>query len=270
MDDSGAIHRVGDLLDYIRRDTASWGYRSRAGRPWFRGQRDVADAPLPSLFRHPYDEHGMTNMFRNRAAVYGSVPDRTGHTDEWLFLMQHHGAPTRLLDWTESALVGLFFAVFRASRDHPESPEDRTDAGLWMLHPLELNALEDSIGRDEFPNTWANIDGNTVRNNIDRAFWTAGIPSRFPIAVQTTFSRGIMSSQKSCFTVHGSLEQDFESLLSGTRLQRQGYFRKYIIPAGSRDAVEKELDVLGVTNSVVFPDLGGLALELKHRFRTDL
>src|SRR5690606_36926394 len=51
---------------------------------------------------------------------------------EWLFLMQHYGVPTRLLDWTDSPLVALFFAVYNVDRD------DR-DASLWVLLPAALN-----------------------------------------------------------------------------------------------------------------------------------
>ena len=77
-----------------------------------------------------------------------------------------------------------------------------------MLHPIELNALKESISKSEFPNTWANYEGNVVRNNIDSAFWTAGKPTKLPIAIQTTFSKIMMNAQKSYFTVHGYLGHD--------------------------------------------------------------
>jgi hypothetical protein len=108
-----------------------------------------------------------------------------------------------------------------------------------------------------------------VRNNLDHAFWETGKLTKLPIAVQTTFSRPMMSNQKSCFTVHGRKEGDFESLLESTPLVDEGYFKKYVIPSGCCSKIEKELDLYGITYSVVFPDLRGLALELDQRFRMD-
>jgi hypothetical protein len=179
--------------------------------------------------------------------------------------MQHYGAPTRLLDWTESALAGLQFAVYRTNKDEPD---DANDAALWMLHPLELNALEESIGKAEFPNTWSNHPGNiVVRSSIDTPFGSGKPSAKFPIAIQTTFSRQMMSNQKSCFTVHGALEADFEQMFRDTSLVTCGFFRKYLIPSRARQPIEAELDILGMTYSDVFPNLTGLALELKYRFR---
>jgi hypothetical protein len=53
-------------------------------------------------------------------------------TFDWLCLMQHYELPTRLLDWTESPLVGLFFAV-------KDEKYESLDGRLFMLNAKRLN-----------------------------------------------------------------------------------------------------------------------------------
>lgn len=73
-------------------------------------------------------EQSLAKRFKQNA--YLLLSDIPQNEWEWLFVMQHHGVPTRLLDWTESPLVGIYFAV---------NERPRMAGALWALLPLELN-----------------------------------------------------------------------------------------------------------------------------------
>ena len=111
-------HAAKSLSDYtaltmqIRR---TWESRSDVPDPWFRGLCDVRYALQPSWYRlgseaEGVDEYDLLDEFERRAPLL-LERERSGSTWEWYFLMQHYGLPTRLLDWSESSLVGLYFAV---------------------------------------------------------------------------------------------------------------------------------------------------------------
>lgn len=139
------ITSIGELISKVAEDNAEW---DTATFPWFRGEPgQIQDPLLPRLFRQPHNENRLLQHFRMKAPTLGlpNIPTR-GHTDQWLFLAQHVGLPTRLLDWTEGLLMALHFAL------HTREP----GAVVWMLDPVELNrqSSQQPIGDNVFPLTW--------------------------------------------------------------------------------------------------------------------
>ncbi|MFC1636689.1 FRG domain-containing protein [Planctomycetota bacterium] len=77
----------------------------------------------------------LLSEFRRYAEI--KIPNAPGPKEdlEWLQLARHHGLPTRLLDWTKSAAVALYFACY---------DQDKHDGGAFILNPVNLNRLVDS------------------------------------------------------------------------------------------------------------------------------
>jgi len=100
---------------------------------WFRGQADKDWKLESSLSRSAKTleaELALIKRFKQNALTFLT---RRPETDwDWLFLMQHYGVQTRLLDWTESPLVALYFVV-------NETPHHNQDGALWCLLPNALN-----------------------------------------------------------------------------------------------------------------------------------
>jgi len=89
---------------------------------WFRGHAKVYGDLTPKLFRKQwlradFESWLIENFKRGAPALERDIPDYEDHI-EWLFLMQHHGMPTRLLDWTKSILIALYFVVSSHSPFH--------------------------------------------------------------------------------------------------------------------------------------------------------
>jgi hypothetical protein len=256
------VRTVAQLLALVEQHTRTWEQYGNA-RPWFRGQADAGEPLLPSVLRASFDQVRMMLTFRNRASAFAPTPQRA-ELAEWLFLAQHHGLPTRLLDWTESPLLACLFALEETLYLRIPKRYKSADIGIWLLHPIELNAL--SINLPDFPNTFSQ---SAVLENFKFAFGTTGDglpPTALPVAIQTRFLDIRMAGQQSCFTVHGHNRSDFERLFARTEFARKGYFRKYLIPRDLAPKLLTELDRLGVSFSTVYPDLNGLATQLRLRF----
>jgi len=106
---------------------------------WFRGHAQAHWGLTPKLYRDEYkdsDENEIRQEFQIRAQQLlqgGRLPSDKW---EWYFVMQHYGAPTRLLDWTDNALVALYFALHDPTFG---SYEPDTDAAVWVLNSWWLN-----------------------------------------------------------------------------------------------------------------------------------
>jgi hypothetical protein len=96
-------------------------------------------------------EKRMIRQFKRQAHLYLENPPKDDDTIEWLALMQHFGAPTRLLDWTYSFFVALFFAVEKAEKEK-ECAVGAIDM-KWVIDTVESLKEDDfKILRDEDPN----------------------------------------------------------------------------------------------------------------------
>jgi len=243
---------------------------------WWRGHADAVNWILrPSVFRkrlngQPYNENALINNFQMRA--YGRLGHRPRPCSdlEWLFLAQHYGLPTRLLDWTESPLVALYFAV---SEEYCQGELAGCNACLWAVAPRKLNKANSN--RSDPANAQdglINPENSVVQAMAMKALgwkdedvWsrTGQKPYTLPqvVALETFEIDERIVAQSGRFTLH-TCEQAIESL--GDKDQ---YLRKFLIPAGSKPTIRQRLEDLGIKRWSLFPDLQALALGLRdHEF----
>jgi hypothetical protein len=251
-DATRVIKGIEEFIAGVREDSSAWNPKEPK---WFRGEPKSTTALVPTLYRRGATQHenALLQMFRARASGYHDVVPIREHTDQWLFLARHAGLPTRLLDWSESALVALYFAL---KKDKPV---------IWMLNPLELNqrSYDPSLGQvREFPLVWHDPGGklNPAVENLGGAWENDTRGGQLPVAIHPTYVHPRLRSQRSCFTIHGKRKDGLDKLVP------QSILRCCIVDPASRQSMIDDLALLGITESVVFPDLDGLAAELKERF----
>jgi len=236
-----AIADLSDLLRALDQTAKLYGVEV-----WWRGHSDATWQLVPSVLRDPsvgpLYEKNITMLFQQRARTrHHGCPD-----DEdwpaWLFLMQHYRLPTRLLDWTESALVATYFAV-NEKRDK--------DATLWALDPHALN--EDQTGSRGLIRAVHDL----VLPHLKGAFTNVQPPASAPtLALIADEVDQRMMMQLSAFTIHGS-PQPLEAFAG-----RSKFVTSFTIPHGAKQRLFEQLFRLGIRGFNLFPDLEHLASDI--------
>jgi hypothetical protein len=217
----------------------------------FRGQSD-AEWPLePTLSRlirecdFPncrYIENNILSTFKRRAKLLLEIkfpPDKD--TLNWWSIMQHYKAPTRLLDWTLSPYVALYFAVIENLQ---------RDGAIWAFNS---HLLFDAFPRNEYKIPL--IDFLCARAEEEDIFIQyAVMPYKQPI-------------QQVLFSYCSKLTADHSSVIDKLfcSQNRKDYY-KIIISSDLKSEFLHQLRVANITASSLFPGIDGLGLSVTEEF----
>jgi len=258
--------QIASLKEYISSVESFRG--SRKGPIWYRGCGKTSHVLAPSLYRHKSSkaiddlmtlEKKLLARFRER-----SIPFLSRHMAnnwEWLFLMQHYGVPTRLLDWSESPLMALFFAVTSARHTLGSrgSPVFSNDAAVWLLDPVEWNRK--SVNLKSFAGEVLTTDD--PNSNAYTPVGDVKTMKPSPIAVYGAHNSQRIVAQRGVFVCFGADTRPMEEIYRKEKFPKASLL-KLIIKRGRLPHILAALLRHGVTDSVVFPDLDGLAREIKR------
>ncbi len=236
------------------------------GMNWFRGHSKEFNNLTPKIFRHEYQSEihkafksnfefeNVENFKRFAPSIIQNLPPNRDYLS-WLFIMQHHSFPTRLLDWSENILVALFFAII-------DSPNDNGE--IWSILPWKLN---ESYGFWGLPlpessvlKFLSNEPFHTSPEKLKNIYKLKEVPQK-PIAFLPNVVLPRISSQMSAFTIH---PKPTENNTIPKLIKDENYLTRYIIPKNLKSEFEKKLSYLGISYRTIFPDLEGLAKDFKR------
>jgi hypothetical protein len=248
------LSSVGDLLEHLRKVNFA-NTRHPHVRAWFRGLANVEHNLVPGVYRPDFPaneierlslERHLSQDFRVMSA--GLVGDDCSEAKLY-FLQQHYSMPTRLLDWSNNALAGLYFAV---------SSESNTDGALYIMDAYQLGPKQAA----KYPNGGAFEGIATSHNEVFKEalhpIFRWQDPKKFPdfiIPIRPEYLDRRITLQRGCFTFHVPKRPELTEKENSSLHYCQ-------IPAKDKGRIKVELAMLGIDAFSVYGDLDHLSERL--------
>lgn len=231
--------KIKNFEEFISRITATTNNKGikDADVVLFRGQQNAEWNLLPKIARSKIkatfieEEKSILEEFKRIGRAYIN-PVISQNSWDLLALAQHHGLPTRLLDWTTNPLVALWFAFYLES----STIQDRA---IWVLI-LDKNELADTTQSTPFD-------------------------QRKTVAFKPNHITNRITAQNGWFTTHKFVTKNNKFIKLDTNITYTKKILKMEIPNAERENILRVLDMMGINYFSIFPDLDGLAKYLEWK-----
>jgi hypothetical protein len=196
-------------------------------------------------------EERILRIFQRKAHLFLDLIPPEEDSFQWLGLMQHHGAPTRLFDLTWSPYVAAFFALERGSEK----------AAVWAFNAAQINA----------PDEVELADGRTVdlrpvgmwmAHSYEDHFLHSDVP--FAVIGEPKVMNHRLVAQSGTFLIPGVLDRPVDHILAGYRTKDPLVVKFELDTAAVRVEAMRTLYAMNMTYATLFPDLHGLARSMAY------
>src|SRR6266568_554662 len=248
------LSKWSDIHEYSRRE---WVYRGEhcSGRELKVSlERSCDRHKVPTVKRREIED-SLFREFRRAYHQYATHVPGPKSVVEWLSLMQHHGAPTRLLDFSYSLYIAAYFAV--------ESGED--DCAVWAVRAPwaldESTTLLRNAGKSNVERMKKRfIEGD--EEVVQALFFEAPyVRAAWPINAFRLNER--LRIQEGVFLIPGDVSESFvNNLRALPGYDLQDNVLEIVIPGTERAKALENLFQMGISRTSLFPGLDGFARSL--------
>jgi hypothetical protein len=224
------IDSVSGFVRHIEEHSKSWFYRGQAQDwPLIPSIARVGRGGFDDLLE--FEQMILSEFKRLASPYYSSPPSSMG---EWVLHAQHHGLPTRMLDWTTNPLKALYFAV--------EDARNASDGVVWSS--------------DAF-----NIRWNEPLPNLQ---------TDKPYFHRPTHLNSRITAQESVFLVFPLLEEQTEiPPIEAENHKEYGRVERFLIPGDKKEKIRKSLGGFGIHSQSIYPSVESVARRIRDEYLMD-
>jgi len=254
--------------DYTVKELNSWQefktYIGDLSDNWlFRGQSDSSWELQSSFERAEFSKiyNGIEPIFvldfQRAAKNFLELKDIPENLIEWLAMMQHHGAPTRLIDFTKSPYIGAYFAFENIAKDINSIAVWAINSELISTKNSDINYFDHSVeaSRMNKPIELVRFEKMFSENN-----------QRFIIPIEPFIMNKRYYLQQSVFISPANTDEPFMDQLDFLEEDIQKAVVKIVLPASIKNEVLRDLQKLNINRASLFPDLDGYSQSLKIKY----
>jgi len=231
----------------------------------YRGLDNASYELIPSFIRHfGYNntlELKILNDFSNYISIYDRIKRNFWET---LALAQHYGLPTRLMDWSFSPFISLYFII--------EDSENKNAGALWQLNiqsvfnvlPAQIIGTLNKLGThyasasflEEYFETFDILQQRELRYLNDFNGPYAQESNQYYLFYEPPSIDERIINQRGLFTLPSRLTLEMEKWLRSVNSIK---CNKFIIPLNVKNEIRNRLDVIGINERMIYPGLEGIS-----------
>lgn len=255
------ISELSEILNLVSKQEYYKGIDRNRSSFLYRGLPNSKYCLETSLYRNCKEKQYILekSILRN-FTKYAATDDPYLKDSIWrqLIIGQHHGLPTRLLDWTYSPLVGLNFATSESNL----SDMDANDCVLWEIDILEINKMLPLNYRKILEEKSAYLFTVDMLKEFDLEQYDIDMKDSAFILIEPPSIDQRIINQYSYFSVMPAGITNFEMFLESNTKNTT----KYIIDKSLKWRIRDMLDQLNMNERIMFPGLDGLSQWLKRHY----
>lgn len=255
------INDFNDIFEIISKQKFDKNINRNRSSLIYRGLPNIDYKLETTLQRNcKHKQHTIEKSILRNFTKYAATDDPELSNSIWrqMIIGQHHGLPTRLLDWTYSPLIGLNFATSEKDLENM----DQNDCVLWEIDIEEINSLLPIKYNKILKSENAYLFTVDMLNEFELEQYDSDMGNKSIILIEPPSIDQRIINQYSYFSVMPSGIMDFEDFLN----KHTNNSIKYIIDKSLKWRIRDMLDQMNINERIMYPGFDGLSQWLKRHY----